>query len=516
MDIEDEFFNLFAKGTTKSPSKLTKQSSSVGAKECVKLLDANRSQASAILMTSQRLDSHLIRHALIGFDNQTLSYETLSSIYAIRPHEEELRTINDYIKTLAPTTNYEDVLDKPELFLLELSKIPAFEERMYCLVYQNKFREALASIEFRLHNINTVCDELQTNEKIKKILGIILACGNGMNATNKARGDADGFDLSILPNLKDVKSKDNTTNLLQYIVYYYVNKIDDDATKMPMPDPSDFFAVAQVNFDELEKELRRVRNELKDIEQRVESVLKLNEPVKTQQPGRKTPVPTEESSSNPAPCGVVTKEPKRVNAAEDKDVIDEKEPATEKSEGVTEEKTDSNGDKPKEVAQEQPETNPLNEPFKSRITEFLKNAIDECKEQEEVFTKSKAKFQKLVGCYCIKPRSSDTEVTPAYFFSLWGSFTQDFKDAWKREIQKLAKAKLKQLSEKRQQIKYSNTSTSQTVPTDKNKKSIVSALSTSRQNRTADFGGRKRGVAVPGRILSTMNGSGNANGYGEV
>ena len=361
------------------------------------------------------------------------------------------------------------MLDKPELFLLELSKIPAFEERMYCLVYQNKFREALASIEFRLHNINTVCDELQTNEKIKKILGIILACGNGMNATNKARGDADGFDLSILPNLKDVKSKDNTTNLLQYIVYYYVNKIDDDAAKMPMPDPSDFFAVAQVNFDELEKELRRVRHELKDIEQRVESVLKLNEPAKAQQPGRKTPVPAEEVKASSESSEAVTKEPKKVAAAEGLDEQSDKEAAPDKPDGDDKSDASSSSDKPKE-----PEVNPLNEPFKSRITEFLKNAVDECKEQEEVFAKSKVKFQKLVGCYCIKPRSTDTEVTPAYFFSLWGAFTQDFKDAWKREIQKLAKAKLKQLNEKRQQIKYSNASNCQAVTTDKNKKSIVS------------------------------------------
>ena len=57
--------------------------------------------------------------------------------------------------------------------------------------------ESLGSIEFRLNNVNSICDELTNNEKIRKILGIILACGNHMNASNKARGDADGFDLSI-------------------------------------------------------------------------------------------------------------------------------------------------------------------------------------------------------------------------------------------------------------------------------------------------------------------------------
>lgn len=144
--------------------------------------------------------------------------------------------------------NPEESLDKPEMFLLELSRIPAFDERLYCLNYQNKFNESMSGVEFKLNNMLNVCDELLTNDKIKRILGVILACGNNMNATNKSRGDADGFDLAILPNLKDVKSKDNTSNLLQYIASYYVNKIDDDVTKLPLPDPSDFNFVAQVRI----------------------------------------------------------------------------------------------------------------------------------------------------------------------------------------------------------------------------------------------------------------------------
>lgn len=357
-------------------------------------------------MTSQRLDSHTIREALIGFDNHLLSYETLNSIYAIRPQEDELRTLQEYIKN-----NSEDLLDKPELFLLELSRIPAFEERMYCLVYQNKFNESISSIEFRLNNLNTICEELNTSEKIKNILGIILACGNNMNANNKSRGDADGFDLAILPNLKDVKSKDNTTNLLQYIAYYYVNKIDDELTKLPLPDPSDFNFVAQVSFDELEKELKRVNNELKDVETRVENVLKANEA---------------------------------------SDAADTSSVGTQLDEA----------------------TYQLNEQFRERVNEFLKNARDECKEQEENFTKCKFKFQKCTKAFCVKPKTSESEVTPQYFFSLWAEFGQHFKDAWKRETQKLSKQRLKHINETRNQMKSKHT----IKPTEK--KSIVSILLT--------------------------------------
>ena len=227
-------------------------------------------------MTSQRLDFQLIREALMDFDDQILNFETLSSIYSIRPQEDEVRCIQDYLKNAtAGSTSAEETLDKPELFLLELSRIPAFEERIFCLVYNNKFVESISSIEFRINNINTVCEELGASDKVRKILGIILGCGNNMNAANKTRGDADGFDLAILPNLKDVKSKDNSTNLIQYIASFYVNKYDDDLVKFPLPDPSDFNFVAQINFDELDKEIRKVKSEISEVEKRIENVLKI-------------------------------------------------------------------------------------------------------------------------------------------------------------------------------------------------------------------------------------------------
>ena len=122
---------------------------------------------------------------------------------------------------------------------------------------------------------------------MRQILGIVLTCGNQMNANNKMRGDADGFDLAILPGLKDVKSKDNQTNLLQYKAAFYLRLQEVELSKQtgpsaaaaaaacaasgnsnnssganaassappeagvkdPLPDPSDFSFVAQVRLD---------------------------------------------------------------------------------------------------------------------------------------------------------------------------------------------------------------------------------------------------------------------------
>lgn len=44
-----------------------------------------------------------------------------------------------------------------------------------------------------------------------QVLGLVLAFGNFMNGGNRTRGQADGFNLDILPKLKDVKSSVSDT-----------------------------------------------------------------------------------------------------------------------------------------------------------------------------------------------------------------------------------------------------------------------------------------------------------------
>lgn len=47
-----------------------------------------------------------------------------------------------------------------------------------------------------------------------------------MNSGSKVRGCAKGFDIDLLVKVKDVKTADNSKNLLHYIVEYYVGHAD--------------------------------------------------------------------------------------------------------------------------------------------------------------------------------------------------------------------------------------------------------------------------------------------------
>ena len=67
-----------ATGGARSTSSTSLNASSLGGgagnkPECVKLLDSKRSQALGILISSKRLDAHIVRDALLNFDKYLLS-----------------------------------------------------------------------------------------------------------------------------------------------------------------------------------------------------------------------------------------------------------------------------------------------------------------------------------------------------------------------------------------------------------------------------------------------------------
>ena len=53
-----------------------------------------------------------------------------------------------------------------------------------------------------------------------------MAIGNRMNAGSVNRGGANGFKLDLLGKLRDVRSNDRESNLLQFLVQCYLKTAD--------------------------------------------------------------------------------------------------------------------------------------------------------------------------------------------------------------------------------------------------------------------------------------------------
>ncbi|XP_062911664.1 formin-2-like [Mobula hypostoma] len=276
-----ELENYFSKSAVKERKKpILDTYSKTKARQVVKLLSNKRSQAVGILMSSLHLEMKDIQHAVLNLDNSVVDLETLQALYENRAQHEELEKIEKQIHKSSKDKDNAKPLDKPEQFLYELSQIVNFSERVFCILFQSTFLENIAAINRKLELMDKLCKTLQTSTGVKQVLSLILAFGNYMNGGNRSRGQADGFGLEILPKLRDVKSSDNSINLLFYLVSYYLRNFDKDAgtekSVFPLPEPQDLFQASQIKFEDFEKDLRKLKKDLKVCETEMEKVCRLS------------------------------------------------------------------------------------------------------------------------------------------------------------------------------------------------------------------------------------------------
>ncbi|NXG55316.1 FMN protein, partial [Hemiprocne comata] len=277
-DILDttEFEYLFSKDTTQEKRKPLSETyeKKTKAKKIIKLLDGKRSQTVGILISSLHLEMKDIQQAILCVDDSVVDLETLEALYENRAQKDELEKIKQYYQT----SKEEELklLDKPEQFLYELSQIPNFTERAQCIIFQSVFSEGITAVHRKVDIITRVSKALLNMTSVKEILGLILAFGNYMNGGNRTRGQADGFGLEILPKLKDVKSRDSGINLVDYVVIYYLRHCDKEAgtdrSIFPLPEPQDFFQASQVKFEDLIKDLRKLKRDLEASEKQMKLV----------------------------------------------------------------------------------------------------------------------------------------------------------------------------------------------------------------------------------------------------
>ncbi|XP_028293445.1 formin isoform X2 [Gouania willdenowi] len=272
----NEFEELFSKATLQPKKKPLSDTfeKKTKTKKIVKLLDGKRSQAVGILLSSLHLEMKDIQQAVLNVDNSLVDLETIEALYENRATSDEMEKIQKYYEK-----SKEDevkLLDKPEQFLYELSQIPDFAGRAHCIIFQSLFLDTISSVRRKVEVISNICKEMLECDSLKDVLGVILAFGNYMNGGNRTRGQADGFGLEILPKLKDVKSRDNRMNLMDYVVLYYLRNFDKHAgtekSTFPLSEPQDFFQAAQVKFEDLTKDARKLKRDLTACDKEVQKV----------------------------------------------------------------------------------------------------------------------------------------------------------------------------------------------------------------------------------------------------
>jgi len=106
------------------------------------------------------------------------------------------------------------------------------------------------------------------------VFGLILAIGNYLNGGSK-RGQADGFQIEILPKLNDTRSNDNEPLLM--FMMRLIKKKHPDLVTLPedMPHVSD---AVRLNISDLDGAVKRLEGEIKLFTDRVETVKSIMDP----------------------------------------------------------------------------------------------------------------------------------------------------------------------------------------------------------------------------------------------
>ncbi|XP_063336614.1 FH1/FH2 domain-containing protein 1 isoform X2 [Pelmatolapia mariae] len=169
------------------------------------VLDSKRSNAINIGMTVLPA-IHVIKSAILSFDEFAISKEGIEKILTMTPTEEEKQKIQE-----AQLANPDLPLGTAEQFLLTLASINGLTPRLQLWAFKLNYEALEKEIAEPLFDLKLGMEQLASNQTFRRILATLLAIGNFLNSSN-----AKGFELSYLEKVVEVKDTVHRQSLLHH------------------------------------------------------------------------------------------------------------------------------------------------------------------------------------------------------------------------------------------------------------------------------------------------------------
>ncbi|XP_076143091.1 FH1/FH2 domain-containing protein 1 [Alosa pseudoharengus] len=215
------------------------------------VLDPKRSNAINIGMTVLPA-VHVIKTAILNFDEFAINKEGIEKILTMTPTEEEKQKIQE-----AQLANPDVPLGTAEQFLLTLSSISALTARLQLWAFKLNYETLEKEIAEPLFDLKLGMEQLAKNKTFKRILATLLAIGNFLNSSS-----AKGFELNYLEKVTEVKDTVHRQSLLHHTCNFVVENF---------PDTSDVYSEipaitrsAKVDFEQLSDNLVQLERKCKN------------------------------------------------------------------------------------------------------------------------------------------------------------------------------------------------------------------------------------------------------------
>nr|XP_025045969.1 FH1/FH2 domain-containing protein 1 [Pelodiscus sinensis] len=179
-------------------------------KKCTEVLDPKRSNAINIGLTVLP-PAHVIKTAILNFDEFAISKEGIEKILTMVPTEEEKQKIQE-----AQLANPDVPLGSAEQFLLTLASINELTARRPLTAAAPSPTQEIAE---PLFDLKLGMDQLAQNQTFRCILATLLAMGNFLNGSQSR-----GFELSYLEKVSEVKDTVHRQSLLHHLCHAVVER----------------------------------------------------------------------------------------------------------------------------------------------------------------------------------------------------------------------------------------------------------------------------------------------------
>ena len=225
-------------------------------------LQSDKQRMINIVLNKINFDPLDIVESLEQYDLNILSENICDLILPIMPTETEINEVKKF------NGDPSELANSDQLVLL-ISDLVGFKERIKSIIFKNKYKKQINLLNKEADNFYEAFDFLKSDENLKEWFEIILAFGNYMNG-GSYRGGAYGFKLDCLKILNEVKSKDNKTTLLQYIIIYINDELQKNKLFDIMKNLENFDNLQFQSIMELNKDLNMKFNDVKNLKNLVE------------------------------------------------------------------------------------------------------------------------------------------------------------------------------------------------------------------------------------------------------
>lgn len=200
-------------------------------------------------------------------DNEILTPNNISLLIPILPTEAVFNKVSKESSVLETEEDY----DPADLFIIYIGVIIGYKERLQSILFKNEYKNIIKNIEIFIEFFNKGFDFILNSQNLKKLFEIMLAIGNYMNGITN-RGGAFGFKIDSLTKFAELKSKDNKTTLLYYIVDYIYEDLSNPVLIINLLDNLKNFEGMEINsINELMNDLNKKFKILTTLKEKTEA-----------------------------------------------------------------------------------------------------------------------------------------------------------------------------------------------------------------------------------------------------